>query len=292
MTTNLTPLPAAPSAPAGPDVPAPDSGPTSSAPRGSSTVVAILIIVLGALIVLGTIVGAVFSTIRAAAVSTASSTVAVPGVDALAIELNAGSLTVEYADVDEAELEVTAPFGGDRWTLERNGDTLTVASPSWEWGMGWLFGGSGRAVLTLPEGLEGLDAELQMGAGSFHAEGEFGVVGLSVGAGEVDLAGSADDVTVDLSAGRATLDLADIETADLTVSAGSMDATFDGTQPSDIRAEVSAGSLNLVVPDGSYDVTSDVSAGNFRNALGSDPGADSTISVSVSAGQVSLRSAR
>lgn len=287
MTTDLTPPPSAPA----PSAPEPQ-GPDAAATRGSSTVVAVLLIVFGALIVLVTIVGAVFSTIRAAAVSTETRTAAVTGVDALTVELNAGSLTVKYADVDEAQLEVTAPFGGDRWTLERNGDTLTVASPRWEWGMGWVFGGSGRAVLVLPEDLEGLDAELQMGAGSFHADGEFGVVGLSVGAGEVDLAGSADDVTVDLSAGRATLDLADIDTADLTVSAGSMDAAFTGSQPSDIRAEVSAGSLNLVVPDGSYDVTSDVSAGNFRNTLGSDPGADSTISVSVSAGQVSLRSAR
>ena len=186
----------------------------------------------------------------------------------------------------------TAPFGGDRWSLERDGDTLTVSSPRWEWGMGWVFGGSGSAVLLLPDDLEGLDAELQMAAGSFHADGEFGAVGLSVGAGEVDLAGAADDLTIDLSAGRATLDLADVDTADLTVSAGSMDAALTGSQPSDIRAEVSAGSLNLVVPEGSYDVTSDVSAGNFRNSLGSDPGADSTISVNLSAGQVSLRSAR
>ena len=291
MTTNLTPPPA-PTSPQGPDAPAPGSEPASSGPRGSSTVVAILIIVLGALIVLGTIVGAVFSTIRAAAVSTASSTVAVAGVDALSIESNAGSLTVEYADVDEAELEVTAPFGGDRWTLERAGDTLTVASPSWEWGMGWIFGGSGRAVLVLPDSLEGLDADMQMAAGSLRADGDFGLVDLTVGAGELTLDGSAEDVSVDLSAGRAVLNLADVDTADLTVSAGSMDAAFSGAQPSDIRAGVSAGSLTLVVPDGAYDVTSDVSAGNFRNQLGSDPGADSTISVEVSAGQVMLRAAR
>ncbi len=288
MTTDLTPPPSAPAPPAGTDSP----GPESPGTRGSSTVIAVLVIVLGALIVFGTIIGAVFSTIRAAAVSTDSRAVAVSGVDTLSIELNAGSLTVEYADVDEAELEVTAPFGGDRWSLERDGDTLTVSSPRWEWGMGWVFGGSGSAVLLLPDDLEGLDAELQMAAGSFHADGEFGAVGLSVGAGEVDLAGAAEDLTIDLSAGRATLDLADVDTADLTVSAGSMDAALTGSQPSDIRAEVSAGSLNLVVPEGSYDVTSDVSAGNLRNSLGSDPGADSTISVNLSAGQVSLRSAR
>ena len=45
MTTNLTPPPA-PTSPQGPDAPAPGSEPASSGPRGSSTVVAILIIVL------------------------------------------------------------------------------------------------------------------------------------------------------------------------------------------------------------------------------------------------------
>ena len=152
MTTDLTPPPSAPAPPAGTDSP----GPESPGTRGSSTVIAVLVIVLGALIVFGTIIGAVFSTIRAAAVSTDSRAVAVSGVDTLSIELNAGSLTVEYADVDEAELEVTAPFGGDRWSLERDGDTLTVSSPRWEWGMGWVFGGSGSAVLLLPDDDDGI----------------------------------------------------------------------------------------------------------------------------------------
>ncbi|MBD3752632.1 MAG: hypothetical protein IE935_09440, partial [Micrococcales bacterium] len=83
MTTDLTPPPSAPAPPAGTDSP----GPESPGTRGSSTVIAVLVIVLGALIVFGTIIGAVFSTIRAAAVSTDSRAVAVSGVDTLSIEL-------------------------------------------------------------------------------------------------------------------------------------------------------------------------------------------------------------
>jgi len=52
---------------------------------------------------------------------------------------------------------------------------------------------------------------------------------------------------------------------------------------------VSAGRLDIVVPEGEYDVTSDVSAGDFDNRVGSVPGADSTVDVSVSAGKVVLR---
>lgn len=284
MTTTLTPPP-----PSGrPAAPAPD-GPHG--PRASSTVVAILVIVFGALVIAGTVIGTAFSTVRAAAVSTQVRATDAAGVDALSIELNAGSLTIEFADVDEAELEVTSAFGADKWTLERTGGTLEVASPRWEWGAPWMFGGSGDAVLRIPERLEGLDARVDMAAGSLDAAGDFGELVLGVGAGEVDVVGAADSVNVDLSAGRATLDLGDVETAELTVAAGSMDAVFTGAQPDDVSIDVSAGSLTLGVPEGTYDVTSDVSAGEFRNRLGTDPGADSSISVRVSAGQVVLRPA-
>lgn len=283
MSTTLTPPPPT----AEPSAPAP--GP---ARRPSSVVVAIVLIVLGALIVVGTIAGAVFSTIRSGSVMVSSVSAEVRGVDALDVELNAGALEIVFADVEEAELEVTGAVGADRWTLDRDGDTLEVRSPRWEWGMPWILGGSGRAVLTVPEDLQGLDLDMRMAAGAMRSTGDFGDLDVSVGAGELRLAGSADTVAVDLSAGGARLELADVRSATFIVSAGSMDADLTGTQPDDIRADVSAGSLTLVVPDGAYDVTSEVSAGEFRNRLGSDPGADSTISVQVSAGQVVLRSAR
>ena len=53
--------------------------------------------------------------------------------------------------------------------------------------------------------------------------------------------------------------------------------------------EVNAGSLNLTVPEGDYDVSSDVAAGDFDNRIGSTPDAQNTISVSVSAGDAVLR---
>ena len=77
--------------------------------------------------------------------------------------------------------------------------------------------------------------------------------------------------------------------ANLSVSAGSLTVALSGRQPSDIELDVSSGSARVTVPEGEYDVTSDVSAGNLDNGLGSTPGADSTIRVQVSAGQAVLR---
>ena len=61
------------------------------------------------------------------------------------------------------------------------------------------------------------------------------------------------------------------------------------SSPRTLELDVSAGSLDVTVPDGDYDVTSDVSAGDFDNRVGSTPGADSTVDVQVSAGKAILQ---
>ncbi|GAA1700969.1 hypothetical protein GCM10009808_18410 [Microbacterium sediminicola] len=280
MTTIQPPAPAAP---------APTSVPPTPPTRGSSRVIAILLIVLGSFVILGTVFGTVLSTVRSGSVSTSASTLAVSGVQDLSVELRAGALTIEYADVREAELTVTSGRPG-AWTFETRGTELVVASPVVDWGFPWVFAGPDRATLTLPESLEGIDAALGMSAGGMEIVGDFGDVVLRVGAGSIELAGSADAVELDLAAGKATIDLADVSQAVVGVSAGSADVDLTGTAPRDIQIAVSAGSANVSVPDVAYDVTSEVSAGDFRNSLGTDSGASRTIAVEISAGEVILRS--
>ena len=52
---------------------------------------------------------------------------------------------------------------------------------------------------------------------------------------------------------------------------------------------MSAGSVEVTVPEGEYDVVSDVTAGDFDNRVGSTPGADSSVNVQVSAGKAVLQ---
>ncbi|WP_457100917.1 hypothetical protein [Microbacterium sp. P5_E9] len=282
MSTTLTPPPLPPVA--GP----PDPEPQTPGTRASSKVIAILVMALGGALILGTIGTTVISTVAAASIQTTGRSLAVDDVDALDVDLAAGTLVVEFADVTEAELEVTGSFGADQWTLRTDGGTLVVASPDWHFGTPWLFG-NGRATLRLPSSLEGLDADFGLGAGDLTADGDFGELGLDLGAGRASLAGSADVLTADVSAGRADLDLADVGSADITVSAGALVGRLTGDQPDAITLEVSAGSADLTVPEGDYDVSSDVSAGQFDNRVGSTPGASSTVRVDVSAGQAVLR---
>jgi len=291
MTVTMTPPPMPPTG--GPAAGSTGSAGTPGMPgttptRGSSRLVATLAIVFGAVLILGTLAWGAVSTILGATVRGDVRAVGVNGVTSLDVDLGAGDLRIEYDDVNEASLAVRSTFGADRWTLRVDEDELTVASPQWIFGLGWIIGGNGEAVLTLPRALEGLDADLDLGAGEITAIGEFGELDIDLGAGQILVEGSARELSAEISAGSADLELADVRTAQLSVSAGSMRASLSGSMPNDITAQVSAGSLDLAVPEGQYDVSSDVSAGSFDNRIGSQPGADDRIRVDVSAGEATL----
>lgn len=272
--------------PPAPQTPAPQ--PPSQAPSSTSKIVAIIAMVVGGLLVLGAIGWAVVGTIFTANVRTSTATTPVVGVQELDVDVSAGSLRIEFADVDEAELEVRSAFGADRWTLSSDGEELRVESPRF-FGLGWVVDGAGDAVLRLPLSLAGLDADLSLSAGDLRVSGEFTELSLDVSAGHADVSGSAKDVSVSLSAGRADLDIADVREGELEVSAGDIVGSFTGTQPRELSLEVSAGSLRLAVPDGAYDVRSEVAAGDFDNRIGSTPGAANLVTVTVSAGSAELR---
>lgn len=282
MTTTLTPPPVPPV----PPVPTPPSRQPSAAGR----VVAILAIVLGGAIVLGAVLSAVGSTIASALVHTDARTVAVAGVSDLDLDISAGEFSVVFEEGrTDAELEVTSSLGADAWTLRVAGDTLTVASPHRFFGPAWWFGGSGRAVLRLPVSLQGVDAVFDVSAGDFTMTGEFGDLDGQLSAGAVTLDGTANSLGLNLNAGAADIALADVRSADLDVSAGSVTVELTGSQPQSVTVDVSAGSVDLRVPDGDYDVRSDVSAGDFDSRIPATRGAASTIDVNISAGSVSLR---
>lgn len=295
------PLSPPPAASAG--APAPDSSgpatpvrgnPAPETPRGSGARAgAIAIAVFGGVALLAT-----GGTAAVAAVNDMSAAVDsqqqldASGITSIDLDLGGVDMQVEFADVEEAQLEVSGG-SGDRWTLTRDEDELVVRSP--ETNFGWWFGGwfdDGQSVLlTLPEELRGtgLDADISLGAGSLDVEGDFEDVDVEMGAGALFIAGSAEAIDLDLGAGRAELELADVSEADFTISAGRLVAELTGTAPREVQFDVSAGSLELTLPDEQYDVRQEVSAGSLDNGLQTSPNARNTIVASVSAGSADLR---
>lgn len=300
MTDQLTPPvpPVPPAPPTGPEdgpgpVPENSPNPASQPASQSARVVAILTASLGGVIALALIGTTVISTIASASVRTETQVVDATGIDELDVDVAAGSFRIDFADVDDATLDVTGGWAGGGWTLERDEDELIVSAPDWSFGGAWLFGGDVRATLTLPRELENavLDAQFSVAAGDLEASGRFGELEVELGAGEVNVSGEAREVSADISAGRAELDLSGVQSADLTVSAGQLDGRFDGSQPQLVEVNVSAGSLDLALPEGDYDVTSNVSAGQLDNRLDTSASASNRVAVELSAGQVILRSA-
>lgn len=307
MTTNnddrtpLTPPPAPGSAqPAPPtgQAPAADGGPAASRTAGF-TAIGIVTAIAGGLALVGTGGTAAFATAGAMFASTDGSTavqtVDVDGLESIRVDADASSVRVEFADVDEAELKVTNPRG-PAWTFERESDELVVdsANRGWGWWFGSWFGEGEVAVITLPESLrdEAIDADLSLDAGSLDVVGDFGALAVDVNAGALDIEGSALTVDVDMSAGRADLLLDDVDEATLSVSAGDLAVRLTGTAPARTGIDVSAGSLDLTLPDAEYRIDQSIDAGSLDATVKQSSGSRNVIDVSLSAGSATIRPGR
>ncbi|WCM55701.1 DUF4097 family beta strand repeat-containing protein [Microbacterium sp. EF45047] len=256
--------------------------------RAGLTTITVLTAVVG---------GAVLTTTGASAAVTAgfqlSSTdqtraVDVDGVEAIDVEVGGADLTVRFGDGDQARLEVSGPDARG-WSLRADGGELVVHGPDrgWNWfGPDWLRGGT-TATLTLPAELAGADLGLDLQAGRIDAEGEFGVVRIDVGAGSLNLEGAATALDAEVNAGRADISLTGVREADYRVSAGRLRAELTSA-PDAVTAEVSAGSLDLTVPDEEYDVRLERTAGSIDSELRSSPDARRTITATVAAGSIDL----
>ncbi|WP_194421077.1 DUF4097 family beta strand repeat-containing protein [Microbacterium abyssi] len=303
----LTPPPAASAASvSGGGASSGGSGGAPREPQGSGArAAAIAIAVFGGVVLLGAGGTAAFAAVhdvRAAAHSGDADTQSldVDGIEGITLDADASNVTARFGDVDEATLEVTGARSGN-WTLERDGDELIVGSPDrgfgWWFGNGWFgdgwFGDEQTVVLTLPQNLERaeLDADFSLSAGSLDVEGGYGEVDIEVGAGGFSMDGSATSLDADVSAGRADLSLSGVDEADFTVSAGKIVAELTGSAPRSVLIDVSAGSLELTVPDEEYNLTQDVSAGSLDNGLNTSNDSRFEIDASVSAGSVDLRAA-
>lgn len=294
MSTTITPPPVPPLPPQPPVPPhgaygAPGAGPAPAPRRGTSRAVAIIAIVIGSLIILGGLGSAIFSAWRASAVTSDTLSVDAAGVTGLDIDISAADLRVVYADVDAAQLEVTGNAG--QWRLEREEDEISVYTERGGWFDFIGMGDVDRAVLTLPEAFadRAVDASLSLSAGSITADGAFGDLEIDLSAGAITVTGTANELDVEVSAGRTVIDLADVRSGSIQVSAGDVEGRLTGTAPREFGIDVSAGRVDLGLPNATYAVSSDISAGNLDNALQTSASASSRITVSISAGNVALR---
>jgi len=274
-----------------PAPPAPQQPPQqSSTVRSGTRALAITIGVLGGGILLlggaAAAIGAVGSTIFSASGGSGSASLPVSGVEALRVDIGAGDVDVSFGSGSEARLDFESNIG--EWAFERDGDTLVVSSPR-QWFGFFNWGSEQRATLVLPQSLEGIDADLDVSAGSLIVDGVLGDVSYGLSAGDIELEGSATSLVAEMSAGRSIIELADLETAAFDVSAGGLYADLTGEAPDAIDVDVSAGSVEMQVPDVPYRIAIDRSAGSVDvQGVQHDDDARRTIDVQVAAGHVDI----
>lgn len=223
----------------------------------------------------------------------------VTGVTSLDLSVGIAELELEFGDVPEATLRTN---GGqaDRWSLTRDGDELVVRAPKASSGF-CVFGlcptARGQhvtATLTLPQELagRGFDADIQIGVGSLRAAGTFGELDVKVDAGDAFVTGKAEHLGFEIGAGTFSGEIEGAKTVEAEVSLGDLELVLRGDPPTDVTLEVSAGSIDLAVPAGPYDVTHGRTAGSIDNTLRTVPGAPNRISAKVDLGDISLRESR
>lgn len=294
--TPLTPPPASAPQSDAPPVAAPTPPPAGRS--SGATAVMIVTAVVGGLALLGaggTAAAAAVGTIATSNRADSVQSVGVAGLESIDLSADASSMRVEFGDVDEATLAITNGRGTP-WRFERDGDELVVRSPQgvFGWWIGGWFGEEEIAVLTLPESLRdaGLAADLNLDAGSLDVNGDFGVLDVSVNAGALDVEGAARELDVQMSAGRADILLDGVNQADLGVSAGDLTVELTGTAPTQTAIDVSAGTLDLTVPDVEYAISQEISAGTLNAEVDEASSSRRTIEVSLSAGTATIRPGR
>lgn len=267
------------------------SFPQAPEPKKPTKSLTLIFAILGGLILLGLIVGTSLYAFNSLSRTQTVLRAATSDLAVLEVEANAGEFALQFGDVTEAELDVRSARRG--WSMERQGKVLVVDAPD-GWMQWCVFGcepSNTNVVLTLPEALNNgeLDVQLDLSAGAFEADGNFNALNLEMGAGRLDARGAARTVNLSLGAGHASFELADVETAELEVSAGRLDGTLSGTAPRTVHGEISAGMLDLTLPTASYDVNVTQSAGSVDNRLAADPSSAHQITLDVSAGSAVLR---
>lgn len=273
--------------------------PTRTARSGAAGTIMVTTAILGgcALLATGTsaaVAAAGAQTSSSGAIAAATSLDAA-GVTGVSIDASAADFSLQFGDVPEATLEVSGPRS-DQWSLRRDNEDLVVDAPRgiFNFCFGFCVPDKQTVVLTLPLTLaeSSIDVDAALGAGALRADGDFGDLNLELSAGRMTVAGSARSIDLEMSAGNFTGELDDVSEANFTVSAGSADVRLAGTTPGDVTLEVSAGSLDLTLPDEAYRVNTEVSAGSIDNQLRTDPSASNVIDAEISAGKIVLRPAR
>ncbi|MBD8011774.1 DUF4097 family beta strand repeat-containing protein [Microbacterium sp. NPDC077391] len=260
-----------------------------SGTKKSIGAITVVIAAVGGVVLLGSAASAAVTGLQQMGPQSGQLTADVGGVSSMDVEVGGADMRIVFDDVDDAELRVEGASTGG-WTLRADDGRLEVRGPDrgfgW-WSPDWLRGDE-RVTLVLPLDLKGVDAELTLHAGQLDVTGEFADLAVDVNAGSLAMTGDARTIDIELNAGRADVELRGVEQAQYRISAGRVVSALT-TVPDSVDFSVSAGALDLTLPDQEYDLRREVSAGSLDSSLDQSSDSRHRITGSVSAGSATLR---
>lgn len=276
---------------------------TAETPAASrSNWVAITVAVLGGTLLLGAMgtaaIAGIYAATRGEVGEAQFLTNSADGVTDLSVDATAANFTITCdGSVDRQDTFEFSTDSGDRqWRMFERGGQLRI-EPNEPW-IGVSFGGGSQRIQDITLGLPAqacdgsalLNADVELGAGKLLMDGNYGEVEALVEAGDFDFRGDAAQFELELAAGSANFVANNVAEGSVTVSAGKVTGEFAGSAPTLLKTEVNAGRAVLTLPDESYSVRSDVSAGSFDNGLRTEQGASEyVVKVDVSAGHLSIQ---
>ncbi|WP_017792682.1 DUF4097 family beta strand repeat-containing protein [Leucobacter salsicius] len=298
--------------------------PTPGAPKPArstaSTAILVATSVVGGLALLGTATSAVYgltvpepwevvegtnyTTEYAGAGSAAELYADAVGVTSIEIDAAASDFTLKYGDVAEAVLTVENVTQGEAgnvngWTLERDGEDLIVnrelgrrSGDTCLVGCGPRVGGDQTVTLTLPRELgqnRAASLDVQVAAGQFTGTGSYDEVSLEVSAGSLTLKGDARTLDLEVSVGDATVELADVDEADASVTTGDTTVKLTGTAPTLVEVSAEVGTLTAQLPKETYRVDAQADLGSIDNRLEVSKGSKHVVTARAEAAEIVLK---
>lgn len=264
-------------------------------PRKSNTLRTVLL-VIGSIILAIILVGTIARFAFAANREDTSGTFAVEQqFDTVKLRASAVDVTVNYTDIDEAEIAFDQGGSNLQLDFKVSGGELRVRvdHPGWGWlgGFGnWGWNDSATLELSLPEGMQrdGVDLFVENTAGNLTVDGEYGDVELESTAGDVRMTGAVDDLEIRTTAGNVRVNGVEVNGSFLGEStAGDVSIEFDSL-PESIVMESTAGNVKALLPRGSYRIDTDTTAGNVTQNLSSDQNSDRVYRFETTAGNIEL----
>jgi hypothetical protein len=128
--------------------------------------------------------------------------------------------------------------------------------------------------------------EIEVGSGDTTVRGVAGVVRITTGSGDLDVADVDGDFTGRVSSGRTHL--ADMR-GKVTIDNGSGDVDVQMAAVVSVRAETGSGDLTVKVPKGAYQVDVDADSGEKAVEVGNDPNATAELVLRAGSGDVTVR---